>query len=113
MCTTGRKFYKDSLEKLTYFVSENFYGHFSFVDFRLPLQVMVVGVRFSWGKFKNGEYHPNAAIMENAAVPKFSKPIRLRDSFTQNFSIMISIEINTMKKLRSLIFQRLFNNDLR
>ena len=74
---------------------------------------MVGGVGFSWGNFKNGEYHPNPAVMENAAVPKFSKPIRLRDSFTQNFSIMIRIQISTMKELQSLIFQRLFNSDLR
>ena len=74
---------------------------------------MVGGVRFLWGKIKNREYHLNPAVMENAAVPKFSKPIRLRDSFTQKFSIMISIQIGTMKKLRSLMFQRLFNSDLR
>ena len=33
-----------------------------------------------------GEYQPNMAVMENPETPKFSKPIRLLDSFTQNLS---------------------------
>ena len=33
-----------------------------------------------------GEHHPNRAIMENPLAPKFSRPIRLLDSSTQNFS---------------------------
>ena len=36
------------------------------------------------------------AIIENTATTKFSRPIRLLDSFTQNFSIMISIKISIM-----------------
>ena len=43
-----------------------------------------------------GEQHPNLVVMENPAAPKFSRPIRLGDSFTQNFSIMISIKISIM-----------------
>ena len=39
MYTTGRKFYKDSLEKFTYFLVENFYDHFQFLKVNLPLQV--------------------------------------------------------------------------
>ena len=38
MYTTDRKFYKDSLGKLTYFVVENFYNHFLFLFFNLQLQ---------------------------------------------------------------------------
>ena len=34
------------------------------------------------------EYHPNLPIMENTVAPKFSKPIRMLDSFTKNFSRM-------------------------
>ena len=33
-----------------------------------------------------GEYCPNTAVMENAGDPKFSRPIRLLDSFAENFS---------------------------
>ena len=29
-----------------------------------------------------GEQHPNLVVMENPAAPKFSRPIRLGDSFT-------------------------------
>ena len=32
------------------------------------------------------EYHPNTAVMEKPAAPKFYRPIRLLVSFTQNFS---------------------------
>ena len=41
MYTAGRKFYKDSLEKSTYFLAENFYDYFYFLDFNLPLQVII------------------------------------------------------------------------
>ena len=34
------------------------------------------------------EYHPNRSITENTVAPKFSKPIRMLDSFTKNFSRM-------------------------
>ena len=43
MYTAGRKFYKDSLEKSTYFLAENFYDYFYFLDFNLPLQVIIGG----------------------------------------------------------------------
>ena len=33
-----------------------------------------------------GKYHPNLPIMENAVASKFSKSIKMLDSFTQNFS---------------------------
>ena len=33
-----------------------------------------------------GEYQPNPAVIGNHAAPKFSRLIRLFDSFTQNFS---------------------------
>ena len=36
----------------------------------------------------DGEYHPDSAIVENTVAPKFSKPIRMLDSFTKNFSRM-------------------------
>ena len=39
MYTTDRKFYKDSLGKLTYFVFENFYNHFLFL---FQLQVIIM-----------------------------------------------------------------------
>ena len=39
MYTTDRKFYKDSLWKLTYFVVENFYNHFLFL---FQLQVIIM-----------------------------------------------------------------------
>ena len=42
MYTTDRKFYKDSLGKLTYFVVENFYNHFLFLFFNLQLQVITM-----------------------------------------------------------------------
>ena len=42
MYTTDRKFYKDSLGKLTYFVVENFYNHFLFLFFNLQLQVIII-----------------------------------------------------------------------
>ena len=42
MYTTDRKFYKDSLGKLTYFVVENFYNHFLFLFFNLQLQVTIM-----------------------------------------------------------------------
>ena len=42
MYTTDRKFYKDSLGKLTYFVVENFYNHFLFLFFNLQLQVIIM-----------------------------------------------------------------------
>ena len=32
-----------------------------------------------------GEYHPNLPIMEDTVAPKFSKPIRMLDSFTKTF----------------------------
>ena len=32
-----------------------------------------------------GEYHPNLPIMEDTVPPKFSKPIRMLDSFTKTF----------------------------
>ena len=51
MYTAGRKFYKDSLEKSTYFLAENFYDYFYFLDFNLPLQVIIGGgVRLSMWK---------------------------------------------------------------
>ena len=31
-------------------------------------------------------YHPNPSIMRNPVALKFSKPIRMLDYFTQNFS---------------------------
>ena len=43
MYTAGRKFYKDSLEKSTYFLAENFYDYFYFLDFNVPLQVIIGG----------------------------------------------------------------------
>ena len=53
MYTTDRKFYKDSLGKLTYFVVENFYNHFLFLFFNLQLQVIcknLVNLNIWWGK---------------------------------------------------------------
>ena len=41
MFTTDRKFYKESVGKLTYFVVENFYNHFLFLFFNLQLQVII------------------------------------------------------------------------
>ena len=42
-----------------------------------------------------GEYHPNPSVVENTVTPKFSKPIRMLDSFTRNFSKMAwSFEFN-------------------
>ena len=37
---------------------------------------------FDWWR----EYHPNPPIMENTMTPKFSKRIRMLDSFIKNFS---------------------------
>ena len=34
-------------------------------------------------KCKNGQYHPNPAVTETPVVPKSSRPMRLRDSFTK------------------------------
>ena len=50
MYTAGRKFYKDSLEKSTYFLAENFYDYFYFLDFNLPLQVIIGGGGGARGK---------------------------------------------------------------
>ena len=32
------------------------------------------------------EHHPNMAVMENPVAPKFSRPVRLLNSFPKNFS---------------------------
>ena len=53
MFTTDRKFYKESVGKLTYFVVENFYNHFLFLFFNLQLQVIcknLVNLNIWWGK---------------------------------------------------------------
>ena len=45
-------------------------------------------VKWRFGHFltDGGEYQPNLAIMENPTALKFSRPLRLFDSFPQNFS---------------------------
>ena len=44
------------------------------------------GWRFGHFLADGGEHQPNMAVMENPVAPKFSRPIRLLDSFMQNFS---------------------------
>ena len=51
-----------------------------------------------------GEYHPNRSITENTVAPKFSKPIRMLDSFTKNFSRMaLSFEFVFFWQFRIMI----------
>ena len=50
MYTTDRKFYKDSLGKLTYVAVENFYNHFWFLFFNLQLKVIIMK---KFGECKN------------------------------------------------------------
>ena len=53
-------------------------------------------MRLSWGECKNGEYQPQPSNNGKHCDHKFSMPVRLLDSFTQNLSIMISIKISIM-----------------
>ena len=96
MYTTCRKSYKDFLEKLAHFVVEDFYDQSYFLDFNAPIQIIIgIILKFAvelwweevWSTFDWWvEYQPNPAIIKNHAAPKFSRPIRLLDLFTQNFS---------------------------
>ena len=54
------------------------------------------GGRFGHFLADRGAKLPYPAAIKYPVAPKFSRPIRLLDSFTQNLSIMISIKISIM-----------------
>ena len=53
---------------------------------------------------EGGEGSGETWLLKNPAAPKFSRPIRLLDSFTQNLSIMISTKISIMIATYSINF---------
>ena len=57
-----------------------------------------------WSFLIDGEYHLNPPIMEKTVAPNFSKPIRMLDSFTKNFSRMaLSFEFVFFWQFRIMI----------